>query len=184
MKIIQSFSIISWFLLLFFLVYQYGLEKNNSSIFDQLLTMDSQESSSKLHERFIAPHASLTPTDVVTIQLAALANNDWPAFDNGIKVAYNFTSATNRTYTGSLSQFTEMLHTKEYSPLIHNQNFKIENEKIKHQTATIRAMIVDEKSFPIIYVFKLSKQDNSPYKNCWLTDAIYQDTTSLAAFLN
>jgi hypothetical protein len=25
----------------------------------------------------------------------------------------------------------------------------------------------------IVYVFHLSKQDVSPYENCWMTDAVY-----------
>ena len=52
------------------------------------------------------PDPSLSPQDVVSIQIEALRNNDTPYENRGIEVTFNFASPANKRITGPLERFT------------------------------------------------------------------------------
>ena len=51
------------------------------------------------------PDPSLSPQDVVSIQIEALQQNDTPYEDRGIEVTLKFTSPANKRMTDAVSQF-------------------------------------------------------------------------------
>ena len=55
------------------------------------------------------PDPSLSPRDVVSIQIEALRNNDTPYENRGIEVAFNFASPTNKRITGPIERFAVMV---------------------------------------------------------------------------
>ena len=55
------------------------------------------------------PDPSLSPQDVVSIQIEALQNNDTPYEDRGIEITFNFASPTNKRVTGPLERFKVMV---------------------------------------------------------------------------
>ena len=63
------------------------------------------------------PDPSLSPQDVVSIQIEALRNNDTPYEDRGIEVTFNFASPTNKRATGPLERFKVMVPTR-FGPML------------------------------------------------------------------
>ncbi len=57
------------------------------------------------------PDPSLSPQDVVSIQIEALQHNDTPYEDRGIEVTFNFASPTNKRMTGPLEHFKVMVNS-------------------------------------------------------------------------
>ena len=55
------------------------------------------------------PDPSLSPQDVVSIQLEALRNNDTPYDNRGIEVTFNFASPANKRITGPIERFAAMV---------------------------------------------------------------------------
>lgn len=117
------------------------------------------------------PNPTLSPRDVVRIQMAALQHNDSPTPDHGITVAYRFASPQNRAYTGPLPQFATMIHNNygdmlnwikaDYAPIIRHgdQAFEL-------------VTLVTARHTKAEYVFVLSRQTDAPHKGCWLTDSV------------
>ncbi len=64
------------------------------------------------------PDPSLSPQDVVSIQIEALQHNDTPYEDRGIEVTFNFASPTNKRMTGPLERFKVMVRNPVYGPMI------------------------------------------------------------------
>lgn len=64
------------------------------------------------------PDESYGPGKVIELQLDALATNNDPFKNAGIGVAYNFASPANRRTTGPFDQFTAMVTSPRYSPMV------------------------------------------------------------------
>jgi hypothetical protein len=61
------------------------------------------------------PNPELTPQQVVEFQLDTLRHNDEPTTDAGIERSFRFASPSNRLVTGSLSHFSEIVHSPGWS---------------------------------------------------------------------
>ena len=61
------------------------------------------------------PDPSLSPQDVVSIQIEALQHNDTPYVDRGIEVTFNFASPTNKRVTGPLERFKAMVRNSRWT---------------------------------------------------------------------
>ncbi|MDH3252939.1 MAG: DUF4864 domain-containing protein, partial [Ignavibacteria bacterium] len=62
------------------------------------------------------PDPSLSPQEVVKIQLHALKNND--EADNGIRIAFRFASPGNQAATGPLDRFIALLKGPSYGEML------------------------------------------------------------------
>ncbi len=62
------------------------------------------------------PDPSLSPRDVVSIQIEALRNNDTPYENRGIEVTFNFASPANKRVTGLLERFKVMVRNPIFEP--------------------------------------------------------------------
>jgi len=72
------------------------------------------------------PDPALTPTEVVSIQLEALKNNDDPRLDAGIKQTYALAHPNNKRLTGPLPKFTQMLKGPLYKVMLNHEAHTIE----------------------------------------------------------
>ena len=77
------------------------------------------------------PDPSLSPQDVVSIQIEALQHNDTPYEDRGIEITFNFASPTNKRMTGPLEQFKAMVRNPVYGPMIDHRSAKYETVKVE-----------------------------------------------------
>jgi len=116
-----------------------------------------------------SPRPSLSPADVVRVQVEALgANGDR---DKGIATAFRFASPANKQQTGPLSRFTEMIKRDPYRLLLDYDRVLYEPIEVVESVARQRVTLFGPRE-SLTFVFLLSKQPNGPWKDCWMTDAV------------
>ncbi len=120
------------------------------------------------------PEPSYGPEQVVEIQLSALADNDDPVANAGIKTAYNFASPANRRATGPLDRFVRMVEGPQYAPMIDHTEAVPGPLERDGATASQRVTLTGPSGRTVTYEFGLSKHDGSgvPPAGCWLTDRV------------
>lgn len=72
------------------------------------------------------PDPALSPSEVVSIQLEALKNNDVPRLDAGIKQTYALAHPDNKRLTGPLPKFTQMIKGPLYKVMLNHRAHSIE----------------------------------------------------------
>ena len=117
------------------------------------------------------PHPTLSPQEVVQIQLEALKNNAEWGNDRGIGICFQFASPKNPISTGSLNRFIQI-----YQPMLNARAFQQSPMKIEGDSAIQKVSIVDQKGNLGVCVFYLSKQNIEPYIGCWMTDGVLFDS--------
>jgi len=120
------------------------------------------------------PDPSYGPERVVEIQLSALADNDEPVANAGIKTAYNFASPANRRATGPLDRFVRMVEGPRYAPMIDHAQAGTGPLERNGATASQRVTLTGPSGRTVTYEFGVSKHDGSgaPPAGCWLTDRV------------
>ncbi len=123
------------------------------------------------------PDPEYTPEEVVDLQLSALANNDDPVENAGIKTAYNFASPNNRRQTGPLEQFTRMVNGPQYAPMIDHTEAVAGPLEQDGDQAHQRVTLTGPTGRTVTYLFGLSRYrgDNEALQECWLTDRVLID---------
>ncbi len=126
------------------------------------------------------PDPSLSPQDVVSIQIEALRNNDIPYADRGIEVTFNFASPANKRVTGPLERFKEMVRNPNYGPMINHRSARYENLMVEGDFARMDVILNSKKGDHLGYRFILSRQHGNEYEGSWMTDAVIRfDVVSL-----
>ena len=115
------------------------------------------------------PDPSLSPTEVVRVQLEALRSND--DADRGIAVAFRFASPQNRSVTGPLSRFVNMIRVGPYSLMLSYRQAIYEDAEVRGDQARVRVILLGSRE-SVAYEFYLSRQAESPYVGCWMTDRV------------
>ena len=122
--------------------------------------------------RRTTPDPSLTPTEVVEIQMDALRQNDDPFADCGIEVTFNFASPDNKRMTGPLERFKQMVKTPIYAPMLGHRRADYENLRIEGDLAEIDVIVQSADGQHIGYHFVLRRQRTAPFAGSWMTDAV------------
>ena len=126
------------------------------------------------------PDPSLSPQDVVSIQIEALRNNDIPYADRGIEVTFNFASPANKRVTGPLDRFKVMVRNPNYGPMINHRSARYENLMVEGDFARMDVILNSKKGDYLGYRFILSRQHGNEYEGSWMTDAVIRfDVVSL-----
>ena len=117
------------------------------------------------------PSPDLSPEDVVKIQMEALqrAAHSPQAFAD----CYAFASLANRRVFGRLEQFKSMLE-RSYSSLIGHRSVLIGRARIEGDFAYVLVTGIDSENGGMSFEFLLSKQQQSPFQNCWMTDTVFE----------
>ena len=118
------------------------------------------------------PNPSRGPGAVVETQLTALADNDAPVENAGIKTAYNFASPANRRATGPLDRFIEMVEGPQYAPMIDHVTAVTGPVERDGSRATQRVTLTGLRGRTVTYRFGVSKGSDGPFDGCWLTDRV------------
>ena len=77
------------------------------------------------YSELLKPQADLLPEEVISIQLTALQNNNYPYINFGIEQTWELAHPSNRQYTGSLSNFIKMMNSDSYSIMINHKKYNI-----------------------------------------------------------
>ena len=118
------------------------------------------------------PDPSLSPQDVVSIQVEALSNNDTPYKDRGLEVTFNFASPANKLMTGPLERFKVMVRNPTYGPMIDHRSAKFEMLVVEGNSARIDVILTSKEGVYLGYRFFLSRQHGNEYEGSWMTDAV------------
>ena len=118
----------------------------------------------------LVPNPSLSPADVIRIQLEALRNNDEQ--DRGIAVAFRFASPANRVDTGPLSRFIAMIEHGPYALMLDFHHADYGPVETVGDRARQRVTLTGSRA-TTTYWFFLSRQSEAPWEDCWMTDAVY-----------
>lgn len=118
------------------------------------------------------PDPSYGPERVVELQLDALADNDTPSENAGIKTAYNFASPANRRSTGPLDRFVRMVEGQRYAPMINHVEATTGPMERDGTAAAQNVTLTGPDGRTVTYEFGLSKQTSGEFAGCWLTDRV------------
>ncbi|QKG94201.1 DUF4864 domain-containing protein (plasmid) [Halorubrum salinarum] len=118
------------------------------------------------------PTQEFGPGRAVEIQLTALADNDDPVENAGIKAAYNFASPANRRATGPLSRFVRMVEQPRYAVMIDHVEAVTGALERDGDRAEQRVRLTGPGGRTATYLFGLSEGATGPLAGCWLTDRV------------
>jgi Domain of unknown function (DUF4864) len=120
----------------------------------------------------LKPDPALTPQQVIEFQLQVLQHNDELAENRGIERAFRFASPNNRTVTGPLQHFIQIINQPDYSALLNSASYLVGEVEIENDQARSLVTIKTAADKRVRYVFILSRQSGGEYKGCWMTDAV------------
>jgi Domain of unknown function (DUF4864) len=120
------------------------------------------------------PAPELSPKEVIRIQMEALQNNN-DDNDNGIETAFQFASPSNRTFTGPLARFRQIIRNPAFAILLNHRSAEYDESVIRGDAAQQRVTINGRNAQVVIYTFLLSCQREGEYDGCWMTDGVSID---------
>jgi len=126
------------------------------------------------------PDPSLTPEEVVRIQMGALGENDDPTLDRGAEITFRFASPANKALTGPIARFKMMVHSPNYEPMIDHRSARYENVVIDRDNATIDVIVLTKDNAFLGYRFTLSRQLGGGCAGCWMTDSVVPFTVEMS----
>jgi len=118
-----------------------------------------------------SPDPRYTPDEIVRIQMEALQRSD-------IEVTFRFASPANKSQTGPLDRFAQMLESPAYKPMLGSLSIEYYRLEKNQNYARQRVRLIGRGGEEVVYVFYLSKQTDAPYENCWMTDAVRVESYS------
>jgi hypothetical protein len=119
-----------------------------------------------------APSPTLSPEDVVSIQLDALRHNDSPTRDAGIETTFRFASPANRVTTGPLDRFVDLVKTSAYRAMINHRRVERGPMRVEGDEARQRVVVYSAAGTRVAYMFVLSRQHGGTFDGCWMTDGV------------
>lgn len=119
---------------------------------------------------YLKPDKTLSPRQVIAIQLSALQQND--PTDSGVITLFNFSSPSNRAYLGPLRHFRLMVREPEYRPILNFKSYKTGQLVIYGKHAYQLVLVESAEGRQEAFMFILTKQRGGSYKDCWMTEGI------------
>ena len=119
----------------------------------------------------VMPSPSLTPDQVVRLQLAGLGS---PRADGvGVLQCFVLASPGNRSATGPLDRFGKMVRRRPFHCLASPRAYLIGQPHIVRRTARVLVTIVDQQEQVHAFTFVLGRQAQRPFADCWMTEAVW-----------
>ena len=120
----------------------------------------------------IEPDPSISPQDVISIQLTALMNNDQPEKDFGISQTWAFAHPDNRVQTGPLNQFAMMMKGPYYRDMINHSSHTVTEMNRARDWVQFKVMMEDSKVQVLAFYWVVKKVQVEPFADCWMTSAV------------
>ena len=119
------------------------------------------------------PNSTISPKEVVKIQLSGLQKNDFKYRDSGIEQTWNFAHPNNKRNTGPLSKFKIMIKGNSYQMLLNHLSHKITKLGSSDKWAQFEVIILDKEKIYHKFNWQVEKYgENGPLKDCWLTTMV------------
>ncbi|MFT5894212.1 MAG: hypothetical protein ACI8VW_001079 [bacterium] len=117
----------------------------------------------------IAPNETYTPQQVITIVVDSLQKNT--AGDEGIATVFRFASPGNKSATGPLSRFTQMLKSG-FSDMLNHTGVRYDAIDVAGDMAVQAVWLQTQSGAEYGYAFQLRKQRGGTHDGMWMTDAV------------
>lgn len=119
-----------------------------------------------------SPNAKLTPSEVVHIIVDALKTNDPANDDDGIATVFEFASPGNKSATGPLQRFTQMIKGG-FGDMLNHVDSDFGEIEMKDGTALQAVWLTSPSGKETGYVFQLGKQKSGSFEGMWMTESVW-----------
>jgi len=121
----------------------------------------------------LSPNNTISPKEVVKIQLSGLQQNDLNYKDSGIEQTWQFAHPNNKRVTGPLSNFKMMIKSDSYGMMINHLSHTITEVGSSDKWAQFEVIILDKDKIYHKFNWQVEKYilDGS-LKDCWLTTMV------------
>ena len=134
-----------------------------------LLLMTSSFSNAEL----LKPNNSISPKEVVSIQLSGLKHNDQGYKDSGIEQTWNFAHPNNKRVTGPLDNFKRMIKSESYQMMINHLSHTITEVGSNDKWAQFEVILLDKNKIYHKFNWQVEKYTlEGTLKNCWMTTMV------------
>ena len=121
----------------------------------------------------LKPNNSISPKEVVSIQLSALKNNDSAYKDSGIEQTWNFAHPNNKKVTGPLDNFKRMIKSDSYQMMIDHLSHTITEVGSSDKWAQFEVIILDKNKIYHKFNWQVEKYTvDGTLKDCWMTTMV------------
>ena len=134
-----------------------------------LLLMNISFSNAEL----LKPNNSISPKEVVSIQLAGLKDNDREYKDSGIEQTWNFAHPNNKRVTGPLDNFKRMIKSDSYQMMINHLSHTITEIGSGDKWVQFEVIILDKNKIYHKFNWQVEKYTlEGTLKDCWMTTMV------------
>ena len=121
----------------------------------------------------LSPNNTISPKEVVKIQLSGLQQNDLNYKDSGIEQTWQFAHPNNKRVTGPLSNFKMMIKSDSYGMMINHLSHTITELGSSDKWAQFEVIILDKDKIYHKFNWQVEKYTlDGSLKDCWLTTMV------------
>ena len=121
----------------------------------------------------LSPNNTISPKEVVKIQLSGLQQNDLNYKDSGIEQTWQFAHPNNKRVTGPLSNFKMMIKSDSYGMMINHLSHTITELGSSDKWAQFEVVILDKEKIYHKFNWQVEKFTmEGPLQGCWLTTVV------------
>jgi len=121
----------------------------------------------------LSPNNTISPKEVVKIQLSGLQQNDLNFKDSGIEQTWQFAHPNNKRVTGPLSNFKMMIKSDSYRMMINHLSHTITEVGSSDKWAQFEVIILDKDKIYHKFNWQVEKYTlDGSLKDCWLTTMV------------
>ena len=118
------------------------------------------------------PSVSLSPSDVVQIQVLALQHINEPTPNAGVWTTFQFASPANRRVTGPYGHFLRLIKSQTNYSFLHARAVRFYPVRQDDTKAEREVELTDENGQATRWLLSLSRQQSGKFENCWMTDGV------------
>ncbi|MCR9297178.1 MAG: hypothetical protein NXI32_31140, partial [bacterium] len=117
-----------------------------------------------------AASPTLTPRDVVLMQVQALRDSVHDS--QQIIRCYQLASPSNRSVTGPLERFSQMVLQHPFTELSSSEHWQVGEALVDGRFASVVVTTCSANGQAAGFRFDLVKQTQPPYVDCWMTETV------------
>ena len=118
------------------------------------------------------PDPRMGPHEVIAAVVDALAHNNSPLPNSGVRTTYQFASPANRRVTGPYGRFLRLVRAPPYAPLRMAVAVEYGELHVAEGKAWQIVTTRDAKGAAASFRFDVSLQKEGPCTGCWMTDGV------------
>ena len=122
------------------------------------------------------PSKNLSPEQIVYIVVDALKHNDPTTGDLGINTVFKFASPNNKSVTGPIDRFTQLIKSG-FPDMLNHVDSSFGEIEISNEVALQAVWLTSVNGLERGYVFRLGKQVGGKFDGMWMTEGVWPIST-------